>query len=402
MNAQSKPVICLIVGTRPEAIKIAPIVQEMRRDGRLTPVLISTMQQSHLVDQTLAAFGLKPDITVPLTRDSGSMAELTTRLLPGLEKVLSRLQPRAVVVQGDTATAMIGGLAAFWQQIPIVHVEAGLRSGDLAAPFPEEGNRKIISQLCNLHLAPTETARLNLEREGISGDSVLVTGNTSVDAILGMAAKRAPYDVPELEEIDTSGRRIVLVTCHRRELWGEPMRRLLVALRALAACHPDIHLVLPAHPNPAVRSDVHEILGNTERVLVCEPLSYPSLARLLSRASLVLSDSGGIQEEAPSFGVPVLVMREVTERMEGVRAGCAQLVGIDPAIVLRAATDALIGQAVSRGTAHTRNPFGDGRAARRTVEAIAWMLGQGERPAPFSEPPTLAVTPLDVARLAAV
>ncbi len=233
-------------------------------------------------------------------------------------------------MQGDTATAMIGGLAAFWRHIPVVHVEAGLRSGRLDAPFPEEANRKIISQVCSLHLPPTEMARRNLQREGIDGENVIVTGNTSVDAILDMASMRQPYDVPELAAIEESGRRIVLVTCHRREIWGEPMRRLLSGIRGLVEKHPDIHLVVPAHPNPAVRADVHAALDGSNRILVCEPLSYPSLVRLLSRASLVLSDSGGIQEEAPSFGVPVLVMREVTERMEAVQAGCARLVGVDP------------------------------------------------------------------------
>lgn len=380
MISNTRPAVTLLVGTRPEAIKVAPIVQEMRRDGRLNPILVSTSQQAHLIDSTLAAFGLRPDVTIPLVRDSGSITELTARLLPKLEDVFADLQPQATIVQGDTATAMIGGLAAFWRRIPVVHVEAGLRSGRLDAPFPEEANRKIISQICSLHLPPTEMARRNLRREGIGGDSVIVTGNTSVDAIMDMARMRQPYDVPDLAAIEESGRRIVLVTCHRREIWGEPMRRLLQGIRGLVETHPDIHLVVPAHPNPAVRADVHAALDGSDRILVCEPLSYPSLARLLSRASLVLSDSGGIQEEAPSFGVPVLVMREVTERMEAVQAGCARLVGVDPDDVVNAAHQALTGS-WTRSTA--RNPFGDGFAARRTVDAVAWHLGHGERPLPF-------------------
>lgn len=382
MTLYRTPVVCFMVGTRPEAIKIAPIVQEMHRDGRLTPMLVSTSQQADLIDDTLNAFGLAPDITVPLARDSGSITELAARLLPGLETLLAGLRPDAVVVQGDTATAMVGGLAAFWQRIPVVHVEAGLRSGRLDAPFPEEANRRIITQICSLHLPPTEMARLNLERERIVGDSVLVTGNTSVDAILGMASTGLPYDLPELAEIEASGRRIVLVTCHRREIWGEPMRRLLRGVRTLVERHADIHLVVPAHPNPAVRADVHAALGGIDRILVCEPLSYPSLARLLSRSSLVLSDSGGIQEEAPSFGV--LVMREVTERMEAVQAGCARLVGTDPDVVVEAADRALATPAGSSVSSRMRNPFGDGFAARRTVDAIAWRLGHGERPLPFA------------------
>ncbi len=381
MISSQRPTVTLLVGTRPEAIKIAPIVQEMRRDGRLNPILVSTSQQAHLVDSTLAAFGLRPDVTIPLVRDSGSITELTARLLPQLEDLFADLQPQATIVQGDTATAMIGGLAAFWRHIPVIHVEAGLRSGRLDAPFPEEANRKIISQICSLHLPPTEMARRNLQREGIDGDSVIVTGNTSVDAIMDMARMRQPYDVPELATIEESGRRIVLVTCHRREIWGEPMRLLLQGIRGLAEKHPDIHLVVPAHPNPAVRADVHAALDGSDRILVCEPLSYPSLARLLSQATLVLSDSGGIQEEAPSFGVPVLVMREVTERMEAVQAGCARLVGVDPDDVVNAAHQALTG---SWTRPKTRNPFGDGFAARRTVDAVAWHLGHGERPRPFN------------------
>jgi UDP-N-acetylglucosamine 2-epimerase (non-hydrolysing) len=403
VTSQTTPVVCLLVGTRPEAIKIAPIVHQMRQDGRLEPVLVSTSQQAHLIDDTLAAFDLAPDVTIPLVRDTGSITELTARLLPELETLLTRLAPRAVVVQGDTATAMVGGLAAFWQHIPVVHVEAGLRSGRLDAPFPEEANRKIISQVCSLHLPPTGLALRNLQREGIAGEDVLVTGNTSVDAILGMAGMQRPYDIPELEEIEASGRRIVLVTCHRREIWGEPMRRLLAAVRTLAETHPDIHIVLPAHPNPAVRSDVHAALDGMDRILVCEPLSYPSLARLLRSATLVLSDSGGIQEEAPSFGVPVLVMRDVTERMEAVEAGCARLVGVDPDVVMAAATRALAMSPRLGRMTRSQNPFGDGHASRRIVDAIAWRLGLGTRPAPFM-PGSVAPEhqPVDIERVPAV
>jgi UDP-N-acetylglucosamine 2-epimerase (non-hydrolysing) len=274
-------------------------------------------------------------------------------------------------------------MVAFWRQIPVVHVEAGLRTGNLKAPFPEEANRKIIDHICALHLAPTESARCNLQREGIAGDRVIITGNTAVDAIQIMAGLNLPYRDSQLASIEASGRRIVLVTCHRRESWGEPLRGVLSAIRTLVEQQPEIHVVLPVHPNPAVRNDVNAILGDAERVFVCGPLPYASLARLLERSYLVITDSGGIQEEAPTFGVPVLVVRDVTEREEAVKSGYAKLVGTDPDHLLREATALLENPATHDTLVATQNPFGDGLAARRTVHAIAWHLGRGERPTEF-------------------
>lgn len=371
----SRPTICFVIGTRPEAIKVAPIVLAMRADGRMRPVLVNTAQQAHIVEQALRAFGVEADHTIAIERTSGSMAELTTLLLTPLDALLGELGPAAVVVQGDTSTAMIGGLAGFWRQIPVVHVEAGLRSGRLDSPFPEEGNRKIIDHISALFLAPTTLAAANLAAEGIAGDPVVITGNTSVDAIRMMADVAAPFEDPELENVVAQGGDLVLVTCHRRESWGAPLRGILAAVREIVETHPSAQVVFPVHPNPLVKDAVYEELAGVDRVHLCAPLAYPELARMLTASRLILSDSGGIQEEAPTFGVPVLVLREVTERMEAVEAGVARLVGTDPATIVREASRLLTDTDARAAMVARRNPFGDGDAAEKTVAAIAGLVG---------------------------
>lgn len=379
-----KPSVWFVVGTRPEAIKVAPIIAAMREDGRCAPKLVASGQHVEPVAQVLAAFGLTADRRLTIRRTTGSLAELSALLLAALDRALAA-EPAAVVVQGDTTTALIGALAAFWRRIPIVHVEAGLRSGDLSAPFPEEANRALVDHVASLHLAPTAHAAANLAREGIDCQRVLVTGNTVVDAVLWVAAREpsAEDTDPAIAEVERSGHRIMLVTIHRRESWGEPMRRVLGAVRSLVETTPDLQVVLPVHPNPAVRRDVEHALAGVDRIVVCQPLPYAALVRLLARSYLVLSDSGGIQEEAPSFGVPVLVLREVTERAEAVEAGCARLVGTDPRRITTEAAAILADPANRAAMVGAGNPFGDGRAARRSVEAIAWFLGLGDRPTPF-------------------
>ena len=332
-----------------------------------------------MVEQALAPFGLRPDECLHYRRENGGQAELFAHLLPALDALLVRRRPKAVLVQGDTATALAGALAAFWRRIPVVHLEAGLRTGDLDAPFPEEANRQLVARVAALHLAPTPAAAAALAAEALSGGPVVVTGNTVVDAALRIAALELPAANPDLatveKELETHGGRLVLVTAHRRESWGAPLDEVLGAVTTLALAHQDIHVLLPMHPNPALRAQVVRTLGGVPRVTLTGPLSYPDLVRVLRRAALVLTDSGGIQEEAPSFGVPVLVLREVTERMEAVHAGCAWLVGTDRTRVLLAADELL----------HTRlrvpvnsNPFGDGNAATRVCAAIADLLA-GER-----------------------
>jgi UDP-N-acetylglucosamine 2-epimerase (non-hydrolysing) len=361
----------------------------MNERGRLRPVVVASGQHPAMFHQALAAFGLEPDVAVPLARTAGGQAELAGQLLPGLDAVFAAERPSAVLVQGDTATTLAAALAGFWRGIPVVHLEAGLRSWDLAAPFPEEGNRKLVGQISSLHLTPTPRAARNLSAEGIVGPDVLTIGNTIVDAALALSCTQGAYSDPRVADVaaraQTRNRRLVLTTVHRRESWGEPLRRILAAVAHLVAAHHDIEVLIPAHPNPLVRDEVHRTLGALDRVTITEPLPYIDLVRLLKCADLVLTDSGGIQEEVVSFGVPVLVLRDVTERMEAVESGLAHLVGTRREIIIEEATRLLSKHGPGRPTPPVAaNPFGDGRARYRAEEALGWLLGlQVEPPAPF-------------------
>ncbi|MEV0899749.1 UDP-N-acetylglucosamine 2-epimerase (non-hydrolyzing) [Actinoplanes sp. NPDC049802] len=381
----SRREVHLVGGTRPEAVKLAPVALAMREAGLLTPVLLASGQHPTMVTQALAAFGLEPDITLSVERSTGGQAELLTAMIRELDELWSVRTPAAVIVQGDTTTSLAGALAAFWRRIPVVHLEAGLRSGDLGSPFPEEGNRRLVAQVTALHLAPTPLAAMNLLDERIPAGDVLITGNTVVDATLAVAGRRLPFENPAVAAARAAGtNRLILVTAHRRESWGEPLDRILAAVRELVARYDDIDVILPSHPNPAVRSQVDAALAGVERVTVTGPLPYPDLSRLLSEAYLVLTDSGGIQEEAPSFGVPALVLREVTERVESLHAGCAKLVGSDTALIVSEAS-ALLDSRVRRDSMTAGgNPYGDGLAARRTAQATAALLGLA--PAPEAMP----------------
>jgi UDP-N-acetylglucosamine 2-epimerase (non-hydrolysing) len=386
------PEVHLIAGTRPEAIKLAPVAAAMRAAGRLTPVLVASGQHPTMVAQALAAFDLTPDVRLPLDRVTGSQSELLTEMIRELDALFAERKPAAVVVQGDTTTTLAGALAAFWRRIPVVHLEAGLRSGDLDSPFPEEANRRMVGQVAALHLAPTALAATNLLNENIVASQVLISGNTVVDAALHVAGRELPFTDARLAAAVSAAElgkcRLVLVTAHRRESWGEPLDRILAAVRRLVAAYPDIRVVLPSHPNPAVRAQVEAGLADTPRVTVTDPLPYPELARLLSHAYLALTDSGGIQEEAPSFGVPALVLREVTERVESLHAGCAMLVGTDEDRIVAEAALLLDDRARRDAMTAGGNPYGDGRAASRTEQAVAALLGLTTRPDPM---PVLAL-----------
>jgi UDP-N-acetylglucosamine 2-epimerase (non-hydrolysing) len=375
--------VWLVGGTRPEAIKLAPVVMALKRQGLMRPVVVATGQHPSMFRRAIANFGVRPDCEVRLHRDTGSQAELVAQVAEQLDRELLLDLPSAVVVQGDTTSALVGALIAFWRQIPVVHLEAGLRSQDLAAPFPEEGNRRMVGQIAALHLAPTPAAAANLTAEGIAADRIEVIGNTVVDAVLVVAGQRHPFAEPALEALQdatAAGRRLLLVTVHRRESWGEPMRSALWAVRDLLDAHPDIVVALPAHPNPSVRADVELILGAERRVVITGPVVHSDLIRLLQLSTLVLSDSGGIQEEAPSFGVPVLVLREKTERLEALEAGCAFLVGTDRHRISAAASRLLTADGVPRGRVGVGNPFGDGHAGERAAVALARLLGISVEP----------------------
>jgi UDP-N-acetylglucosamine 2-epimerase (non-hydrolysing) len=389
-----RPTVWLVGGTRPEALKLAPVISALERHAHLRPLVVSTGQHPSLFHRGLASFGLRPQRELHPRRDSGSQAELVAQLAEQLDRELQSGPPAAVVVQGDTSSALAGAMTAFWRQIPVVHLEAGLRSHDLTAPFPEEANRRMIGQIADLHLAPTPTAATNLRAEGIGDEHIEVIGNTVVDAVLTLAGRTRDFSEPALsvvEEALAHGRRLLLVTVHRRESWGRPLRNVLHAVREVLDANPGTIAALPTHPNPAVRADVLSVLGADHRVVITEPLDYPDLVRLLELSSLVLSDSGGIQEEAPTFGVPVLVLRDQTERREAVDAGWALLVGTSRHRIVAAANRWLTTQRVPRGPAGIRNPFGDGYAADRSAVALARMIGLPVPPmAPF-EPPAFHV-----------
>ncbi len=390
----NRPEVHLIGGTRPEAVKLAPVAVAMRAAGVVEPVLVASGQHPAMVQQALTAFDLTPDVTLQVDRAGGGQAELLTELIRGLDELWNERTPAAVIVQGDTTTSLAGALAAFWRRIPVVHLEAGLRSGDLESPFPEEANRRLVAQIARLHLAPTPLAAMNLMDEGVLAGDVLITGNTVVDATLAVAGRKLPYQNADVAAARAAshGRRLVLVTAHRRESWGTPLDRILDGVRALVRRYPDVEVVLPSHPNPAVRAQVDAALGGMERVTVTDPLPYPDLSRLLSEAYLVLTDSGGIQEEAPSFGVPALVLRDVTERVESLHAGCARLVGSDTDLIVKEASALLDDRLRRDAMTAAGNPYGDGHAAARTAQATAALLGLAAMPEPMPATASAATT----------
>jgi UDP-N-acetylglucosamine 2-epimerase (non-hydrolysing) len=347
---------------------MAPIVHELRRQPDLEARVIVTAQHREMLDQVLAAFEVRPDLDLDLMRAGASLAEMTARLISALDAALAAERPDVVLVQGDTTTAFVAGLAAFYRQIPVGHVEAGLRSGDRYDPFPEEVNRRLAGIVSTLHFAPTERARANLRREGIPAESIWLTGNTAIDALHYTLARLPPAPA-------AAPRRLVLMTLHRRENWGARMRSVCQAVDDVLLERGDVEVVLPMHRNPVVREAIREVLGGRERVELTEPLDYPLLVDLQRRAYLVMTDSGGIQEEAPSLGKPILVLRETTERPEGIEAGCARLVGTDRARVRAEALRLLDDPAAYAAMARVANPYGDGRAAERIVAAVRASLG---------------------------
>ncbi|MFB7798564.1 non-hydrolyzing UDP-N-acetylglucosamine 2-epimerase [Isoptericola sp. NPDC056134] len=370
-----------VYGTRPEAIKVAPVIKALEASDALDSITVVTGQHREMLDQVNEIFGIVPDHDLDIFEHGASLSTIVARVLERLDPVLEAEKPAAVIVQGDTSTSTAAALAAFHRGIPVVHVEAGLRSGNILSPFPEEANRKITSQVATLHLAPTTTSKANLQRESVADDDILVTGNTVIDALLLTVEKKAPFSDPALEELADSGSRILLVTTHRRENWGGAMEGVGRALARLAKVFPDVQVVLPAHRNPVVREAVLPHLVGLDNVTVTEPLAYGEFTRLLSLATVVLTDSGGVQEEAPSLGKPVLVMRENTERPEAVDAGTVKLIGTDEERIVDEVTKLLTDQSAYESMAQATNPYGDGWSAARAVDAICHLLGRGRRPA---------------------
>ncbi len=356
----------IIIGTRPEAIKLAPVVEALQRQGELKPVIVATSQHREMLRQALTPFGLSPDIDLDVMTERQTPTRVAFEILRRLEPVLNRLEPAWTVVQGDTTTALAAGIGSFYAEVPVAHVEAGLRTGRMDAPFPEEFNRRALAVATSLHFAPTERAAANLRSEGFDPDTIHVVGNTVVDAVHRIVGA-APLTQSKANGVPT-----VLVTLHRRESFGDPIRRVLNTIRSLVIeRNGQIRIIYPVHPNPNVSGPAHEILGDLPGVELREPMSYPSLLRTFALARFALSDSGGIQEEAPSVGTPVLVLRETTERPEAVSSGWARLVGTDPERILAGARELLDDGPAYAAMTSGPNPFGDGHAADRIAALLA-------------------------------
>lgn len=376
--------VMTVYGTRPEAIKMAPVVAELRRAERLEPVVAVTGQHREMLDQVNQIFEIVPDHDLDILVPGQTLVDVTNRALAGVNRLVRDVAPDAVLVQGDTTTAFAAALAAFYEQVPVVHLEAGLRTGNIYSPFPEEVNRRLTAPLTSLHLAPTATSRANLLREGIAPETITVTGNTVIDALQTTVGRQVPFSDPALDEIAAARPKVLLVTAHRRESWGDRMAEAMAAIAEIARAEPDVVVVLPMHRNPIVRDVVLPALKGLGNVVLTEPMAYGEFARMLELSHVVLTDSGGVQEEAPSLGKPVLVMRDTTERPEAVDAGTVRLVGTDGERITAEVLQLLRDPAAYARMAEAVNPYGDGKAAPRAVAAIAELLGVGERIAEFS------------------
>lgn len=362
--------VMTIFGTRPEAIKLAPVIKHLEADPQFEPITVVTGQHREMLHQVNEVFGVVPDHDLKIMNHGQGLSEIFSRVLLGLDPLLEKHQPDAVIIQGDTTTSTAAALAAFHQQIPVVHLEAGLRSGSLESPFPEEGNRKLTTQIASLHLAPTDWNRQNLLREGVPDEKIVVTGNTVIDALLFAAEQRTPFTDPDLRAVIASDRPIVVATVHRRENWGRAMEGIGRALATIAKAIPEVQLVVPVHKNPMVRDALLPPLKSIQNVTIVEPLGYGEFTHLLALATAVLTDSGGVQEEAPSLGKPVLVLRDTTERPEAVAAGTVKVVGTDEVRVVDEVTALFASPSRLTQMARSVNPYGDGKSAPRVLSAI--------------------------------
>lgn len=379
-----KPIrVMTIFGTRPEAIKMAPLVLELQSRQGIQPICCVTAQHREMLDAVLEIFRLKPDYDLNIMEPRQTLSTITTKCLLGMEGVLEEAKPDLVLVHGDTSTTFAGALATFYRQIPVGHVEAGLRTWDKYSPFPEEMNRKLVGDIADLHFCPTPANRENLAREGIT-DGVFVTGNTVIDALKTTVRTDYSFSTQALNGLDYTGKRIILVTCHRRENYGQPMANIMTALRRIADAFPDVELVYPVHLSPVVREAAGKYLSGHPRIHLIDPLSADEMHNLMARAYLVMTDSGGLQEEAPALGRPVLVLRRETERPEAVRAGTVRLAGTEEEEIFSLASELLHDERAYHAMAHAVNPYGDGQACRRIADAIEWKFGlRAEKPDEF-------------------
>lgn len=365
-----------VFGTRPEAIKMCPLVLEMRKYSEyIQPIVAVTAQHREMLDQVLDLFGIKPDYDLNIMTSGQTLYDVTTRALMGLKEVMEEAKPDMVLVHGDTTTTFAGALAAFYAQIPVGHVEAGLRTGNKYSPYPEEMNRKLTGSIADMHFAPTLTSKGNLLRENIDEAAILVTGNTVIDALQTTVKSNYNFLDADFNKIFAQGKRLILVTTHRRENLGEPMRHVYRALKSVLETHADVEAIFPVHKNPKVREIVHQELGDLARVHLIEPMDYEPFANLMAKVDIVLTDSGGIQEEAPALGKPVLVLRDTTERPEAVVAGTVKLVGTAYEDVLRETNLLLDDSEHYKLMSEAANPYGDGHACERIIKSILQKNG---------------------------
>lgn len=364
--------IAVIFGTRPDTIKMAPIIKSLSEQPEFFKVLsIATAQHRQMLDQVLDVFSIKPDYDLNIMQPRQTLATVTARTITGLDEILEIEKPDMVLVQGDTTSTFVGSLAAFYRQIPVGHVEAGLRTNDPKNPFPEEINRRLTSCMTDLHFAPTQTARKALLKEGYSNDRVYVTGNTVVDALKFSVRKDYSFSVEELNKISNSNKKLVLITMHRRENWGKPMEGAANAVKRLAERYKEFNFIFPVHLNPVVRDIVYPVLQNISNVSLIEPLDYLDFVNIMAKSYLILTDSGGVQEEGPAFGIPILVLRSVTERPEAVEFGTVKLVGLDEEKIFSTAVVLFENPNEYNKMANAVNPYGDGKAAIRHVKIIS-------------------------------
>ena len=378
--------VMTVFGTRPEAIKMAPVVLELSKQEEIQPIVAVTAQHREMLDQVLNLFNLKPDFDLNIMSAGQTLFDITSRALLGLNEVLSETKPDIVLVHGDTTTTFAGALAAFYHQISVGHIEAGLRTGNKFSPYPEEMNRKLTGSLTDLHFAPTKTSQENLLRENIPAEKIFVTGNTVIDALHQTVKADFKFEDELLQKIDYRNKKIILLTTHRRENLGEPMRHTYKAIKKIVDEFADVEIIFPVHKNPKVREVVNEELGGIETVHLIDPLDYEPFANLMSRANLILTDSGGIQEEAPALGKPVIVLRDTTERPEAVEAGTVKLVGTGLDDVYNAAKLLLTDAKEYSKMSEACNPYGDGLAAKRIVQALLWKYNFSDKPPEIFQP----------------
>lgn len=372
-----KPIKVLsIIGTRPEVIKMAPVIKELeRREGRFLSTVIITGQHKEMCQPYLNLFSIEPDYDLSIMRKDQTLNMIVSSILSSLPAYLVKVHPDVMLVQGDTSSAFAAALCAYHNKTLVGHVEAGLRTGDKYNPFPEEMNRRLIGTIADLHFAPTPRSRDNLLAAGVPGNQIFVTGNTVIDALKLIVRNDYAFNHELLSILDYDSKRIICVTTHRRESFGEPLRNVLSAIKKIVAAYADVEVIIPVHYNPNVRSKIHELLGHVERVHLIEPLPYETFVQLLNKTYLILTDSGGIQEEAPSLSKPVLVLRETTERPEGIEAGTARLIGTDTQAIVSAVQELLENPESYKRMISARNPYGDGNAAVKIVEVLQNTFG---------------------------